>query len=230
MKRRFIVTLTVILLSVFLLGCNVRGSNDFVSKTVVLKDNVYGNMRITIWNEEFSPYDYSSCLKVANDVMKNSLKDAYKECTIIPMTVNEMYDYYLYPKGLQYNNKILLNVDDTLYDSERDIILTIVHEQLHFNGRIAVSGLNEEENVILAEYVVYHLSKKLCCDYDNETFQDVDYGHSPVIPELDEHLSELYDVYLGNAKLDKSLKTIIIDAFENTQEVAKINFATHFFI
>ena len=229
MRKRISLTLAIILLLVSLLGCSSNGKGkDYESYIVTLKNDTYGTMRVTIWNENYSPFDYSMCVSEANSIMTSYLQDAYKESEIVPYTVIEMYDYPFYPRGMQFNGRIYLNVDFSIFNDEKDMIVTIVHEQLHYNGHIKVPGLSEEDSLTLSEYIVYKLSKKVCLFYSKEMYTDAYYGRAPIIPDLDSYLDELCDVYLGNTKLSGNLQTEILKAFENTHEVVERVSSTFF--
>lgn len=213
-KRSIIVLALIIFLATTLVGCTPKGeTSEAEERTVFLTDASYGKMKVTIWSKTACCPNYEDCIETGNKIMSNYLQDEYKECKITPFTVQEMYDYPLIPKGLQYGKKILLNIDDSMYENPEDMIVTFVHEQLHYNGRIVVPELSEEDNMTLCEYIVYGLSRKVCCAYDKETFADAEYGESPVIEQLDPFFNQLCNIYLGKEKLTKDLRQEIIKAF-----------------
>lgn len=211
-KITLIGLLTLFIVSFF--GCSNGGAQFSGERIEYIKDPSYGYMSVRFLNPEEELIYYIENLKQCNKIMTSYLGEIYKEAEVIPISVDEMYDATAIPRGIQTDGVIYLNLN--YEQSDMDMITTLVHEQLHYQRQSGalIKELDEKDNVILAEYIVYNLTAKVCCDYDYATYIQCDYGQAPVIKELDDSLEELYKIYLGEKKMSKELKTKIIKAFE----------------
>lgn len=225
MRNRILIVAVVVLLALACLGFApkvVAVRNDYVANTTAstsnepysfFLDDAEGRlMKIDIWPDD---PEFLEWFEEGDKILENYLGDDYVKYDVVPMTVGEIYsgDARI-PKGMSYNGKVWVNIDDSMYDGDiRPMVVTYVHEQLHMNGTFKFSFLSEEDNVKLAEYVVYRLSEKACLAYDEEKYSGLDYGDAPWL-DLDEHLDELCQVFLGNQKADKELKAAVEAAFQ----------------
>ncbi len=212
MSKKITLVVLLALFFVSLLGCSNGAEQSSRERIEYLKDPRFGYISITYLNPEEELIYYKESLEECNKIMMSYLGDDYEEAEIIPISVGEMQNGGNPPRGFQINGVIYLNLN---YENDMEMVTTLVHEELHYqnpNG-IHVKGLEEEDNVTLTEYIVYNLSEKVCCAYD-EKYSQCDYGRAPVIGELDNSLEELYDVYLGRKKMSKDLEKKIQKAFK----------------
>ena len=216
-KRITLLGLLATLTLVSLWGCTSKAKEDCRKpKEAYLESNMYGKIKMNVWNEETSPYDYNQYLEEGNKIVSNYLGDNYHESDIIPMSIVKMYDYSLEPKEVESknNNKIYLNLNYISDEDDIDMIIAVVQGQLYCNGEIKTTELTDEENEILSKYVVYGLTKKACNSYDKEKFENAIYGNPPKL-NLDSYLDELGKVYLGKKKLSRKLNSKITNCFRS---------------
>lgn len=213
-KITLIGLLTLFIVSLF--GCSNGGEQVSSERKEYLRDPRYGYMSIRYLDPEEEQEYYKENLEECNKIMTSYLGEDFKEAEVIPISICEMYDSSSFPRGMQMNGVIYLNV---YYEQDDiDMVTTLVHEQLHYQRQkgMQIKGVDEKDNVTLTEYIVYNLTAKVCCEYDYEIYNKCNYGPAPKIEELDDSLETLYKVYLGKEKISKELEKKIKTCFESS--------------